>query len=174
MRRSRVLLAAVLCFAMVGGVAYGEAGKKAGKPVKKAPPTPEEVFAMLDTNKDGAVDLKELMAAKQLKGDEERAKRVLSAWDANGDGKATKEEFQKAMEAQAQAREKQFAKLDVNGDKSLTLDELKNAKQTGGDEAKAKALLESLDEDKDGKVSVKEFTKVRNVFQVPPTGKKKA
>lgn len=114
------------------------------------------------------------MAAKQLKGDEERAKRVLSFWDANADGKDTKEEFQKAMEAQAQAREKQFAKLDVNADKSLTLDELKNAKQTGGDEAKAKSLLESLDEDQDGKVSVKEFTKVRNVFQVPPAGKKKA
>jgi len=33
--------------------------------------------------------------------------------------------------------------------------------------------LERLDDDKDGKVSMAEFTRVRNIFQVPPAEKEK-
>jgi len=169
MKLGRLCLVSLVCLVLVGGVAWAEAGKKA----KKAPPTPEELFAQMDTNNDKAVNLDELLAMKQVKGDKEFAQRLLAAWDANKDGKATQEEFKKFLEAQAQQREKQFAKMDLNADKALTLDEIKSMKQVGGDETKAKAMLERLDDDKDGKLSVAEFTKVRAIFQLPPPVKEK-
>ncbi len=172
MRLGYLCLVSVVCVALVGGVAWAEQGKK-GKKVEKAPPTPEELFTQMDTNNDKAVNLDELLAMKQVKGDKEFAQKLLAQWDENKDGKATQEEFKKFLEAQAQQREKQFAKVDLNADKSLSLDEIKSMKQVGGDEAKAKALLERLDDDKDGKVSVKEFTRVRAIFQLPPQEKEK-
>jgi Ca2+-binding EF-hand superfamily protein len=172
MKLGRVCLVSLVCLVLVGGVAWGEPGKP-GKKAKKAPPTPEELFTQMDTNKDKAVNVDELLAMKQIKGDKEVAQKILAAWDANKDGKATEEEFKKFLESQAQQRERQFVKVDLNADKALTLDEIKSVKQVGGDETKAKAFLERLDDDKDGKVSMAEFTRVRNIFQVPPAEKEK-
>jgi len=172
MKLGYLCLVSVISVALVSGFAWAEAGKKAKKG-EKAPPTPEELFAQMDTNNDKAVNLDELLAMKQVKGDKEFAQKLLALWDENKDGKATQEEFNKYLEAQSQQREKQFAKVDLNADKSLTLDEIKSMKQVGGDETKAKAFLERLDDDKDGKVSLKEFTRVRAIFQLPPQEKEK-
>lgn len=172
MKLGRVCLVSFMCLIMAGGVAWGEPGRKEKKE-KKAPPTPEELFTQMDTNNDKAVNLDELLAMKQVKGDKEFAQKLLGLWDANQDGKATQEEFKKFLESEAQKREKQFAKMDLNADKALSLDEIKSMKQVGGDEAKAKALLERVDDNKDGKVSVEEFTRVRNIFQLPPAAKEK-
>lgn len=169
MKLGHVCLVSVVCLLLIGGVAWGEQGKKA----KKAPPTPEELFAQMDTNNDKSVNLDELLAMKQLKGDKEVAEKLLAAWDADKDGKVTQEEFKKFLESQAQTRERQFAKVDLNADKSVSLDEIKSLKQVGGDEAKAKAFLERLDDNKDGKVSLAEFTRVRNIFRVPTPVKEK-
>ncbi|MGQ9504681.1 MAG: EF-hand domain-containing protein [Thermogutta sp.] len=173
MKLGHVCLVSVVCLVLIGGVAWGEQGKKA----KKAPPTPEQLFAQMDTNNDKSVNLDELLAMKQIKGNKEVAEKLLAAWDADKDGKVTQEEFNKFLQAQAQERERRgerlFAKVDLNADKCLSLDEIKSLKEVGGDEAKAKAFLESLDDDKDGKVSLAEFARVRNIFQVRAAAKEK-
>lgn len=170
-----VLSVAVLTVALGAGVAWAERAKKgegAKKPAKpKAPLSVEEMFALVDANKDKSVELSEVVALKQLKGDEAQAKKLLAAWDGDGDGKATLEEFKKFVEAIQKARAEQAAKLDANGDKVLSLDEVKGLKQVGGDEAKAKALLERLDDNGDGKVSIEEFARFRNLTQLPPPSK---
>jgi len=176
MKVARVMLVAVVCLLMASGVAWAEAGKKAKKPgaegkKPKAQLTVEEMWDQADTNKDGTVELSELLALKALKGDEARAKKLLEAWDANKDGKVTKEEFKEYVAKQEEARKKMFSKLDTNGDGVLTVDELKGLKHLRGDEAKAKAMLERLDDNKDGKVTVEEFARVRGLLQAPaPTG----
>ncbi len=172
MKVARVVLVLAVCLMMFSGAAWAEQGKKAKKPgaegkKPKGPLTVEEMWAQVDTNKDGTVELSELVALKPLKGDEARAKKLLEAWDANGDGKVTKEEFKQFVAKQEEARKKQFSKFDTNGDGALSVDELKGLKQLGGDEAKAKALLERLDDNKDGKVTVEEFAKFRNLLQTP-------
>lgn len=170
-----VALVALLSVALGAGVAWAEKAKKgegAKKPVKpKAPLSVEEMFALVDTNKDKCVELSEIVALKQLKGDEAQAKKLLAAWDADGDGKVTLEEFKKFVEAAQKAKAEQAAKLDTNGDKVLSVDEIKGLKQIGGDEAKAKALLEGLDDDGDGKVILEEFARFRNLTQLPPPSK---
>ncbi|MEJ5341392.1 MAG: EF-hand domain-containing protein [Thermogutta sp.] len=172
MKVARVMLAAVVCLLMVSGVAWAEAGKKAAKPgaegkKAKGPLTVEEMWAQVDSNKDGTVELSEVLALKPLKGDEARAKKLLEAWDANKDGKVTKDEFKEFVAKQEEARKKMASKLDANGDGVLSVDELKGLKNLGGDEAKVKAMLERLDDNKDGKVTVEEFARFRNLLQAP-------
>lgn len=156
-------------------VLWAEAGKPREKKAQKAPPvlSAEEMFAQVDANKDKVIELSELMALKQLKGDEARGKKVLAAWDDDKDGKVSLEEFKKFAAAQEKARAEQAAKLDTNGDKVLSAEELRALKQLGGDETRLKAMMERLDDNKDGKISLEEFARFRNLLQVTPAPRKR-
>jgi Ca2+-binding EF-hand superfamily protein len=78
---------------------------------------------------------------------------ALLQWDANGDGKLTKAEFDKAQHAA-------FDKIDTNKDGSATPEELEAARKVERQEhaaAMAKARFAELDKDKNGQVSLSEF-----------------
>lgn len=63
-------------------------------------PEPEEVFAMMDANSDGAVSQDEFMSAAET-----RSMNRFGRMDADGDGGITLEELQAALEARASHRE---------------------------------------------------------------------
>ncbi|HXF53375.1 MAG TPA: hypothetical protein VNK52_04555 [Hyphomicrobiaceae bacterium] len=81
-----------------------------------------ERFARFDVNGDGVIDAEEIGAV--LKGREnrfarigERHKRLVARWDADRDGKATKDEFIAEVK-------KRFAAFDLNGDGRITDEDL--------------------------------------------------
>jgi len=76
----------------------------------------EERFAKLDTDGKGSLGPQALVSREQAELDY-RINRMLKRHDANGDGRITKDEFEKP------ARER-FAKRDFNGDGKITDDEL--------------------------------------------------
>jgi len=78
---------------------------------------------------------------------------ALLQWDANGDGKLTKAEFDKAQHAA-------FDKIDANKDGVATPDELEAARKVERQEraaAMAKVRFAELDKDKNGQISLSEF-----------------
>lgn len=76
----------------------------------------EERFAELDTGGTGSLSSAQLVSRQQAELNY-RIKRMLKRYDADGDGKISKEEFQKP------ARDR-FAKRDFNGDGKISDDEL--------------------------------------------------
>ncbi len=76
-------------------------------------------FDRADGNGDGLISEAEFMAARQARG-EERARRIFTFMDSNGDGALSLEEVAQ--------RRPVFAQLDVDGDGSLTLEELRAAR----------------------------------------------
>lgn len=73
-------------------------------------------FARLDKNNDGSIDAAEFEAAARESGDY-WTKRFMKRFDADKDGKITKDEF-------ARARKERFAMWDLNGDGRLGLEDL--------------------------------------------------
>jgi len=118
-----------------GGVSFEEF--KASEFVKKLPPEgQEELFKRLDRDGDGQITPKDRPAEPPHRegrdgegggGPDGGLRQILRTLDANGDGAVTFEEFQKAPYAEKigeDALEKRFEKLDRNGDKKLTAEDL--------------------------------------------------
>lgn len=78
---------------------------------------------------------------------------ALLQWDANGDGKLTKAEFDKAQHAA-------FDKIDTNKDGVATPEEMEAARKVERQEreaAMAKVRFTEMDKDKNGQISLSEF-----------------
>jgi Ca2+-binding EF-hand superfamily protein len=88
-------------------------------------------FARLDSNSDGVIDASEIEAALAQRasrhGDrgERRGERLLRRFDADRDGKVTKDEFMKDVAAR-------FAELDLNNDGRITEEDLPPAMRGRG------------------------------------------
>jgi len=81
-----------------------------------------ERFARFDVNSDGVIDAEEIGAVLKGRGHRfarigERHKRSIARWDADRDGKATRDEFMAELK-------KRFAALDLNGDGRITDEDL--------------------------------------------------
>jgi Ca2+-binding EF-hand superfamily protein len=82
-----------------------------------------ERFARFDANSDGVIDATEVEAVLKGRGErfarmgEFRQKRILSRWDGDRDGKATKDEFLATVK-------RRFAAFDLNGDGRITDEDL--------------------------------------------------
>ena len=145
------------------GEGRGRGGSGVGDEAPAAPPTPDEMVAMMmafDKNKDGKLIKPEV--PERLQGMFERA-------DANHDGMLTAEEIKTAAAAQPQPtanrgggpggrrgeggreggppRDLLFTALDKNGDGALSADEIEAAP----------AALRTLDKDANGSVSLEEL-----------------
>jgi Ca2+-binding EF-hand superfamily protein len=83
---------------------------------------PDEMFARLDTNKDGSLTPDEL--AKRGERFAQFAQRHFQHADTNGDGAISKDEV-------LAETDKRFARMDKNGDGVLTQDELKGQHRHG-------------------------------------------
>lgn len=100
-----------------------------------------------------------------------RWQKMLEKWDADGDGKISKDEFQ--------GPENMFARIDANGDGVITQDEIRGMKGRGGapgepggrrgagdPEQRWKKMLENWDADNDGQISQEEFQGPEQVFKI--------
>jgi Ca2+-binding EF-hand superfamily protein len=81
-------------------------------------------FALMDKNKDGAVDKADFEAMRKETADY-RVKHFIHQYGADKDGKVSREQFNKL------AKER-FARADVNGDGTLSRDELPGRRGFGG------------------------------------------
>lgn len=134
----------------------------------------EEMFSQIDTGGDGYLDTVELQScgrqpAAKVQGPS--AEEVMTAMDADGDGRISRTEFETAaaeMDTQMTSRKAgppppekpSFSDLDGNGDGSISLEELETAVQQSSGDARgpsADELLASMDTDGDGLISQAEF-----------------
>jgi Ca2+-binding EF-hand superfamily protein len=125
----------------------------------RGPRRPGLDLARADKNKDGYVDLLELIVALEQAGAGGRGRRggprmlkqLMERFDADKDGRVTREEWK--------GRPEIFARLDTNKDGAITKDEIEQAVQRmgrwrgrGGD-----AVLRRWDTNKDGSISREEW-----------------
>lgn len=126
-------------------------------------------FARLDANGNGVIEGTEIEAALARRAGrhadkmERRGERLLRRFDADNDGKATREEF-------LQSVDRHFAQFDLNSDGRITDDDLPPAMRgrgvlTGDVEPRGRhfgrrilALLRGADADKDGIITREEVT----------------
>jgi Ca2+-binding EF-hand superfamily protein len=126
-------------------------------------------LAHADTNKDGFVDLLELVVALEEAGAGRGGKRgrrrgpgmlkqLMERFDADKDGRVTKEEWK--------GRPEIFVRLDANKDGAITKDEVEKAMQRMAHwrGRSADAMLRRWDSDKDGAISREEWRLDRAFF----------
>jgi Ca2+-binding EF-hand superfamily protein len=118
--------------------------------------SPEQVFKRLDANGDQKLSLTEFQGKREA----EQAKKQFDAKDADKDGSLTFAEYSAEQPAAKGAPQKpqrtpeeNFARLDKNGDKSVTFEEFKGKR----DETQARTQFDRKDADKDGKLTLEEF-----------------
>jgi hypothetical protein len=147
-----VCAAAVAACVAIPGLA--EEKKPPQEQAKKR--NPEQVFKRLDANGDQKLSLDEFKGKRE----EAAAKKAFDAKDADKDGSLTFAEYSAEQPAAKGAPEKpqrtpeeRFARLDKNGDKSVSFDEYKGKRE----EAQAKTQFDRQDADKDGKLTLEEF-----------------
>ncbi|WP_395752046.1 EF-hand domain-containing protein [Prosthecobacter sp.] len=87
------LLAILALSAVTSFAADGDAPKKAEGDKGKPKFSPEEMFAKLDTDKDGKISKAEFMASPGAKKDEAKAAERFGKMDKNSDGSLTKDEM---------------------------------------------------------------------------------
>lgn len=102
-------------------------------------PDKEEVFAKLDTSKDGQLDKEEFKAGAKMRkeklSEKKDARKAFDRIDANENGTIEFDEFEKAGEARQERREERltpdelFEKIDTNADGFVSLDEFKAHKR---------------------------------------------
>ena len=110
----------------------------------------------LDANGDQKLSLTEFQGKREA----EQAKKQFDAKDADKDGSLTFAEYSAEQPAAKGAPQKpqrtpeeNFARLDKNGDKSVTFEEFKGKR----DETQARTQFDRKDADKDGKLTLEEF-----------------
>ena len=113
-----------------------------GKISKAEIPTPGQILARFDTNGDGFIDRKELLKARPVHGG-----RIFTHVEKDKDGRISRQEF-----PEADAR---FASLDTNADGFVDRDEFRKARR--GTRLDGAQFMAHFDDDKDGRVSRKEF-----------------
>lgn len=116
-------------------------GQKEGRPS----------FEELDTNSDGEITQEDLNARRDAR---------FTEADANGDGQLSQEELQAQSKRDSERRHQNRAarmieRLDENGDKMITKDEIMAAKE------KRKLPFDKLDKDGSGGISKEEFEKMK-------------
>ena len=126
-----------------------------------------DVFASLDTNKDGSWSLDE---AKPFmiyklglgKDDADGMLMMFKKVDSNNDDKITFEEHWIGIKAKIEAEKQLFESLDINGDGSWSFDEAKIfMTRFNLDEETMKKSFERVDSNNDGKVTLEEHIKAR-------------
>jgi Ca2+-binding EF-hand superfamily protein len=142
----------------------------------------EKMFARLDGDGDGQIDLAALTAKVNADGNNNthlsRLLERLKSADTNGDGMVSKEEFDamkppqggpdgKAMTAEMMAKMQEtiFAQLDSDGDGQIDLAQVAAEYDASGDVNPAQTrfleALKAADTDGDGKVSWQEFSAMK-------------
>lgn len=126
---------------------------------------PDAFFERFDANEDGAVTKEELTQRKASRG------KKLEEADTNKDGVLSKAEMRDHMMQRFEKRvEKRFAKLDTDGNGSVSKEEreamhAKMEKRHGGSEKRAKRMerqFDRLDANDDGKVTKEEMAKMKD------------
>jgi len=129
----------------------------------------KEVFALFDADNSGAIDFPEFKQAysgvlgkEHTDGREEELRTLFNKFDVNQNGQLEFSEFVALMlslnsnTSNAKVAEF-FEKIDVNGDKMLSADELRQAlakyKNMQPDDEQINKLMQTLDLDKDGSIS---------------------
>ncbi|XP_020507207.2 mitochondrial adenyl nucleotide antiporter SLC25A24 [Labrus bergylta] len=113
----------------------------------------EELFARLDTNKDGKVDVSELkagLAAMGIKAGEGAAEKIVSAGDQDKDARLDFNEFSKYLKDHEKKLQLTFKSLDKNNDGRVDPVEIKQALEDLGLEISkegASKILQSIDVD---------------------------
>lgn len=145
--------------------------KEALKIVAKALPSQEiigirEMFKAIDKDGSGCITIDELRQGLKTKGAELNAvevERIVDQIDVNGNHLIDYEEFLAATIHLSKLNKEEllmeaFEFFDKDGSGFITLEELNQAlKDTGADNADAKAVLEAADKNSDGKVDYGEF-----------------
>ena len=163
--RSLIVVALMLSTSMLATAAPKGGGK--GKP-QGPPPPPPEVLAKYDTDQDGKLSDTEKAA---MKADlEAKRKEMIAKYDADGNGVLNATE-RAAMEAELQAQRlaeqtAKFTELDTDGTPGLSLAEFTLGAPTGATVERINHAFTHLDADKDGVISLTEFT----TKPKPPTG----
>ncbi|CAG5863331.1 unnamed protein product [Menidia menidia] len=117
-------------------------------------PTPyEELFAKLDTNKDGKVDVSELragLASMGIKAGKGAAQKIIASGDQDQDDRLDFSEFTKYLKEQEKKLRLTFKSLDKNNDGRIDFIEIKQSLADLGLEISkedAKKILQSIDVD---------------------------
>lgn len=127
----------------------------------------EATFASFDADGDGSISASELRAAMiKLGYNTTDAVALMKTYDKNGDGRIERGEFvdlmiQKVQSAAAAA--KAFAAFDRDNDGFISPQELKTALASMGSsmtDDQVNSMIAAVDRDKDGKVNIREFTKM--------------
>jgi len=132
----------------------------------------QKTFQEMDENNDGFITVEELkhyVAAHPTMGQGEdpldEVQHLLEMADVDGDGKLCYTELvmasvQKQLIAKEERLWQVFCDLDEDGDKSITIEELRGAIQRASfetPEEELKAMLEEIDVNHDGKINYEEF-----------------
>jgi len=124
-------------------------------------------FATIDQDKSGYIDKKELMKFITSTGvaedtAEKQAQQMVDAVDADGDGQINYEEFKDARLSSKLTDDdliqKEFKKIDTDGNGFITHDELQQLFNWTIAEDMIKKMINEIDENNDGQISLEEFT----------------
>ncbi|XP_024134505.1 calcium-binding mitochondrial carrier protein SCaMC-1 isoform X1 [Oryzias melastigma] len=115
--------------------------------------TYEELFAKLDTNRDGKVDVAELragLAAMGIRTENQAAQKIISAGDKNKDEFLDFGEFSKYLKDHEKKIQLVFKSLDKNNDGTINISEIKQSLADLGltiSTEEAKTILKTIDAD---------------------------
>ncbi|XP_068599151.1 mitochondrial adenyl nucleotide antiporter SLC25A24-like [Brachionichthys hirsutus] len=115
--------------------------------------TYEELFAKLDTNKDGKVDVSELkagLAAMGIKTGKAAAQKIISSGDQDSDNGLDFNEFSQYLKEHEKKLQLTFKSLDKNKDGKIDFTEIKHSLEELGigiSKAEAEKILQSIDAD---------------------------
>eukprot|EP00729_Bicosta_minor_P004567 gene4567-19472_t len=130
--------------------------------------TPSELKALgssfrdMDTDNDGVITFDEFKAHLEKYDTKTNAKEAFAALDMDNSGSLQYSEFIAASivvseDSLGQAVEDAFAKLDLDGSRQLTPDELRGMLPAGLNEKELAKILADADKDKDGLIDLEEF-----------------